>query len=83
MLVQTQDLERLDGGASAYIYAVNDQVVLKAPVTFVPPVDDSSPETRYEYALHTGCHYEDIENERSFTNAFKETPIQTLCRRFP
>ena len=65
ILVQIQkDLERLDGGSSAYIYAVNDQVVLKSPVTFVPPTDDSSQITQYEYALHAVCHHNDIANER-------------------
>lgn len=43
MLVQIQQgLERLDGGSSAYIYAVNDEIVLKSPVTFMPPTEDFS-----------------------------------------
>ena len=61
-----EDLERLDGGSSAYIYAVNHDVVLKSPVTFVPPKSDSSPMALYEYALEIVCHHEDIENERKF-----------------
>lgn len=43
MLAQFQkDLERLDGGSSAYICVVSDQVVLRSPATFVHPTDDSS-----------------------------------------
>lgn len=65
MLVQVQaGLERLDGDSTVYIYAVNDQVVLKSPVTFVLPLDDSSPIVQYEYAVSTVCPPEEIENER-------------------
>ena len=35
MLVQLQkDIQRLDGGASAYIYAVTNEIVLKVPVIY-------------------------------------------------
>jgi len=75
MLVQIQkDLERLDGGSSAYIYAVNDQIVLKSPVTFVPPTDDSSQTAQYEYALTTVCHHEDIANERIILKRLERMP---------
>lgn len=81
MLVQVQKgLERLDGGASAYIYAVNDQVVLKPPVTFVPPTDDSSQMAQYEYALHTVCHHEDIENERIIHKRLERSPHTNILR---
>lgn len=43
MLDQIQkDLERLDGGSSAYNCVVNDQVVLRSPATFFHSMDDSS-----------------------------------------
>ncbi len=81
MLVQIQnDLERLDGGSSAYIYAVNDQVVLKSPVTFVPPADDSSQIAQYEYALHTVCHHEDIANERIILKRLERTPHTNILQ---
>ena len=81
MLVQVQkDIERLDGGSSAYIYAVNHQVVLKAPVTFVLPTDDSSQMAQYEYALHTVCHHEDIENERIILKRLEQTPHTNILQ---
>ena len=81
MLVQIQkDLERLDGGSSAYIYAVNHQVVLKAPVTFVPPTNDSSQMAQYEYALYTVCHHEDIENERVILKRLEQTPHTNILQ---
>ncbi|KAL8690569.1 MAG: hypothetical protein Q9224_004376, partial [Gallowayella concinna] len=81
MLVQIQkDLERLDGGSSAYIYAVNDQVVLKSPVTFVPPTDDSSQMTQYEYALDAVCHHEDIANERIILKRLERTPHANILQ---
>lgn len=81
MLVQIQkDLERLDGGSSAYIYAVNHQIVLKAPVTFVPPTDDSSQMAQYEYALCTVCHHEDIENERIILKRLEQTPHTNILQ---
>lgn len=81
MLVQSQkDLERLDGGSSAYIYAVNDQVVLKSPVTFVPPTDDSSQMAQYEYALHTVCHHEDIANERIILKRLERNPHTNILQ---
>lgn len=80
MLVQCQaDLERLDGGASAYIYAVNDQVVLKSPVTFVLPKADSSLD-QYEYALHTVCYYEDIQNERAILRQLERIPHPNIIQ---
>ena len=88
MLVQVQEgLERLDGGSSAYIYAVNDQVVLKSPVTFVPPPGNSSQIAQYEYALHTVCHYEDIENERIILKRLEQNPhtniLQAVSLEYP
>lgn len=81
MLVQVQkDLDRLDGGASAYIYAVNHDVVLKAPVTFVQPSDDSSAIEQYEYALNTVCHHEDIENERTILRRLAESPHTNIVQ---
>lgn len=87
MLVQIQeDLERLDGGASAYIYAVNDQVVLKSPVIYVLPRDDSSPD-QYEYALHTVCYYDDIQNERAILRHLERIPhaniVQAIALEHP
>lgn len=80
MLVQIQaDLERLDGGASAYIYAVNDQVVLKSPVTFVLPRDDSLLD-QYEYALHTVCYYDDIQNERAIFRHLERIPHDNIIQ---
>ena len=88
MLVQIQeDLERLDGGASAYVYAVNDQVVLKSPVTYVLPTYESSQYDRYEYALHTVCHHEDIENERAILRILQRVPhgniVQVIALEHP
>ena len=81
MLVQVQeDLERLDGGASAYIYAVNDQVVLKSPVTYVLPTDNSSQYDQYEYALYTVCHHEDIENERVILRILEQIPHANIVQ---
>ncbi|KAL8968071.1 MAG: hypothetical protein Q9197_005073 [Variospora fuerteventurae] len=81
MLVQIQkDLERLDGGSSAYIYAVNDQVVLKSPVTFVPPTDDSSQMAQYEYALNAVCHHEDIANERIILKRLERIPHPNILQ---
>ncbi|KAL9104701.1 MAG: hypothetical protein Q9163_000379 [Psora crenata] len=88
MLVQVQkDLERLDGGASAYVYAVNNQVVLKSPVTYVSPTDDSSQYDHYEYALSTVCHHEDIENERAILQILEPFPhaniVQVVALDYP
>lgn len=43
----------MDSGASAYIYVVEDQIVLKSPMTCVLPRDDS-------YALLTVFYYEHV-----------------------
>ena len=88
MLVQIQkDLERLEGGASAYVYAVNDQVVLKSPVTYVLPTNDSSQHDHYEYALHTVCHHEEIENERAILRVLERVPhaniVQVVALEYP
>lgn len=81
MLVQVQrDLDRLDGGSSAYIYAVNNDVVLKSPVTFVQPSDDSSATEQYEYALNTVCHHEDIENERTILKRLAQSPHTNIVQ---
>lgn len=75
MLVQSQkDIERLDGGASAYIYAVDDEIALKSPVTYVPPTKNSSSFDHYEYALSTVCLHEDIENERRILSVLLQRP---------
>lgn len=80
MFVQCQaGLERLDGGASAYIYAVNDQVVLKSPVTFVLLRAASSLD-QYEYALETVCHYEDIQNERAILRQLERLPHPNIIQ---
>lgn len=87
MLVQMQYMERLYGGASAYIYAVNEQIVLKAPVTFVPPADDASPGAHYEYASATVSYHEDVENERSILQRLAKTPhpniVQAISLDYP
>ena len=88
MLVQVQEgLERLDGGASAYIYAINDEIVLKSPVIFVPPSDDASQMAQYEYALHSVCHHEDIENERTILKRLEQRPhanvLQAIALEYP
>lgn len=87
MLVQFQpDLERLDGGGSAYIYAVNDQVVLKSPVTYVLPRDESWLD-QYEYALDTVCYHDDIQNERAILRHLQRVPhaniVQAIALEHP
>lgn len=88
MLVQIQaDLERLDGRVSAYIYAVNDQVVLKSPVTFILSRDNSSQINQYEYALHTICYHDNIQNEHAILQCLEQIPhpniVQTVTLKHP
>ena len=80
MLCQIQeDIDRLDGGGSAFIYAVNDDIVLKSPVTFAIP-EDSSQSSQYEYALCTVCHHDDIQNERAIFSLLANAPHSNIVQ---
>ena len=69
-----EGLERLDGGGSAFIYAVNDRIVLKAPVIFTMSKENPSRMDNYEYALETVCYHDDIENERAILRRLAQVP---------
>ena len=88
MLVQIQnDIQRLDGGASAYIYAVTNEIVLKAPVTYCQLPEDASSQDRYEFALTTFCYHDDIRNERDILSILETAPhpniIQPIALEYP
>ncbi|KAI4213443.1 MAG: hypothetical protein LQ351_003943 [Letrouitia transgressa] len=75
MIVQVQkDIQRLDGGALAYIYAVTSKIVLKAPVTFCQLPEDASSQDHYEFALTTFCYHDDIRNERDILSILETAP---------
>ncbi|KAI4161013.1 MAG: hypothetical protein LQ342_005175 [Letrouitia transgressa] len=75
MLVQAQkDIQRLDGGASAYIYAVTSKIVLKAPVIYCQLPEDASSQDHYEFALTTFCYHDDIRNERDILSILETAP---------
>ena len=81
MLVQMQkDIQRLDGGASAYIYAVTNEIVLKAPVTYCQPPEDASFQDHYEFALMTVCYHDDIRNERDILRKLEAAPHPNIIR---
>ena len=69
-----QDIDRLDGGGSAYIYGVTSEVVLKAPVTFCPLPEDASRLDRYEFAQWAFFYHDDIRNERDFLSQLEKAP---------
>ena len=81
MLVQMQkDIRRLDGGASAYIYAVTNEIVLKAPVTYCQPPENASFQDHYEFALMTVCYHDDIRNERDILCMLEAAPHPNIIQ---
>ncbi|KAI4149091.1 MAG: hypothetical protein LQ340_004796 [Diploschistes diacapsis] len=81
MLVQLQKgIQRLDGGGSAYIYAVTDEIVLKAPVTYCQLPEGVSFQDRYDFALMTFCYHEDIRNERDILRTLETVPHPNIIQ---
>ena len=81
MLVQLQkDIQRLDGGASAYIYAVTNEIVLKAPVTYCQLPEGASSQDRYDFSLMTFCYHEDIRNERDILRTLETAPHPNIIQ---
>ncbi|KAL9607634.1 MAG: hypothetical protein Q9167_007468 [Letrouitia subvulpina] len=88
ILIQRQkDIQMLDGGASANIYAVTNEIVLKAPLTFCQPPESTWSQDHYEYALLTFIHHDDIRNERDILSKLKAVPhpniLQPIALEYP
>lgn len=88
MFVQIQnDIQRLDGGASAYIYTVTNEIVLKAPVIYCQLPKDASSQDQYEFASTTFCSHDDIRNERGILLILERAPhpniVQPVALDYP
>ena len=81
MIIQLQkDIQRLDGGASAYIYAVTNEIVLKAPVIYCPLPEGASSQDRYSFSLDTFYYHEDIQNERDILRTLETAPHPNIIQ---
>ena len=81
-----KDVQRLDGGGSSFIYAVTDEIILKAPVIFRHG-PDASFQDQYEFAVTTFYHHSDIQNERRILSLLERAPhpniIQPVALQYP
>ena len=68
-----KDIQRLDAGGSAFIYAVTSEVVLKAPAIYCLRPDASS-EDRYLFATETFFSHDDIRIERGIHSLLETAP---------
>ena len=81
MLVQLQkDIQRLDGGASAYIYAVTNKIILKAPVTYCHLAEGASSQDRYNFSLMTFYYHKDIQNKRDILRTLETAPHPNIIQ---
>ena len=68
-----KDLQRLDAGGSAFIYAVTSEIVLKAPTTYCL-LPNASSEDRYFFAMETFYSHDDIRIEREIHSLLQTAP---------
>ncbi|OJI80946.1 hypothetical protein ASPTUDRAFT_58302 [Aspergillus tubingensis CBS 134.48] len=68
------DLEVIEIGSSFQIYKVNDHIVLKSPLLYVPPGNNASERAHRHYASNTPSQINQLQNERTVLQLLQKQP---------
>ncbi|PYH34448.1 kinase-like protein [Aspergillus neoniger CBS 115656] len=68
------DLEVIEDGSSSQAYKVNDHVVLKSPLLYVPPENNASERAHRHYASNTLSQNNQLQNERTVLQLLQKQP---------
>ncbi|RAK88395.1 hypothetical protein BO79DRAFT_266608 [Aspergillus costaricaensis CBS 115574] len=86
-LYPQHDLEVIEDGSSSQVYKVNDHIVLKSPLLYVPPENNASERAHRHYASNTLSQMNQLQNERTVLQLLQNQPyphiIEPIDTHYP